>query len=720
MNKFLKPYRTKSKTEYNFLCLFGKKWNIPVDQLDSFWTFFSHAKVPEKCGFVFRPNKCGLQPVFIDVDLHFNEETEITDKQCITFSEECCFAAQEIRGDVEFDVAIVRKQTGYFKKLSTGTVYKNGFHIYMFGEMKLTLPQNRTLRSKIMGFVQEHFPTTINDSANIIDAALTERKNGLCLITTVKNKNTGGQYQCILRATYKSGFWNERDAEWCLQNQINLLQDVYHFLKKPKQKLLQEAQVAPQIVTAPTANDADNMFNLKKFREALGEGWRPRHSDESYQDLMFFLIKQKFEPKETATFLNEWWHETSSENQRFLEKYEPQDVTVGVGSIVQILKNCAANPWNRNEIFGRKIYEFYNEYTVFTRNIHCLTDVHNFLSDTVKYAFKNKVYLWQIKVSGEVDNIATEISKNAPFSGQDDFIVTLYPTKSELREKLSELPQITPEIQQILDTIDSTSVPRLVVRVANTVPTLKLTRETPMSKILKNAQLRCIIPRFTSLDFVPYTTVDPTDKHTINTFSGFPLQPYLPKRVVNIEDTLLYRYFVDVWGSVNTVTQKHYVCPVLEDLWNRFAFRIQYPAIRSEKLTILRSDAQGLGKSFIFQIWNMLLGSELTVFHINLKSYITNFNMNNSSRMIHFIDDLNSCSRASVCSRCVRRKNKSTRRKGKNQLRFKNSQIFGSQEMRSRRCPSKDVTGGKLCSKLTKRGRGNSICFHNSPKRCVI
>jgi hypothetical protein len=400
-------------------------------------------------------------------------------------------------------------------------------------------------------------------------------------------------------------------------------------------------------------NVSSNTFHLKAFLKSMPTNWIP--SNEHYKTILMFLVKHKFPAKSTSEYLNKRWNYTGNETYNFLCKYEDVDITVGVGSMIDILKNNADKEWDERIIFPRKKSIYYNEFTKLTGKTCYMHEVETFLRDIVKFSFKDKKFVWKILINARLDNVCIQMSKHPPFSGTDDFYINLFPSKAELHKKITKLipkkvlssdPQFVwyGKLRKIIKEINEgkKNIKELLALCEDIISVESLCTHKQMEKLLTHTHLQLKIPRFTCINFVPYVYEDPTRSlNIINTFSGFPLLKYTPTQKIDVKETLLYEYFRDVWGGGK-------VDDVVEDMWNRFSWRITNPNIRSERITILRSEKQGLGKSFCAQIWKALLSDELVQFHINLKSYVQDFNIHNNSKLIHFCDDLQSCTRAQV------------------------------------------------------------------------
>jgi hypothetical protein len=83
----------------------------------------------------------------------------------------------------------------------------------------------------------------------------------------------------------------------------------------------------------------------------------------------------------------------------------------------------------------------------------------------------------------------------------------------------------------------------------------------------------------------------------------------------------------------------------LAELLDRVAFKLQYPSVRTGRIHTISALEQGIGKSAFFRFLSMVFSSKYCVFHDNLDTYLSRFNWHMHSKLIHFIDDLQGCTK---------------------------------------------------------------------------
>ena len=145
-----------------------------------------------------------------------------------------------------------------------------------------------------------------------------------------------------------------------------------------------EEEVSSSGITTPTQSE----FNLDKFLAAL-EGWVPKHSDGTYQQIVYYCLSQKLDQVETCTKCNAAWNYSDRETEKMMENAQrPESGEVGKGSMVRILVLYATKEWNERDIFGRQYY-FHNEAKMFDEpdRIWSEKEIEDFVNDVYSYTW---------------------------------------------------------------------------------------------------------------------------------------------------------------------------------------------------------------------------------------------------------------------------------------------------------------------------------------------
>ena len=126
LKSFLEEYRIKDKARRNFVCLRKStglfrqgSFFIPANKQDDLWELWRKAApsfTETNCPtLVYRPPERTVQPLQIDIDLRFEQETLVPVNLHFRFAEKLARKIVEIVGHtVEFYV--ITKDTGYFKE----------------------------------------------------------------------------------------------------------------------------------------------------------------------------------------------------------------------------------------------------------------------------------------------------------------------------------------------------------------------------------------------------------------------------------------------------------------------------------------------------------------------------------------------------------------------------------------------------------------------------
>jgi len=116
------------------------------------------------------------------------------------------------------------------------------------------------------------------------------------------------------------------------------------------------------------------------------------------------------------------------------------------------------------------------------------------------------------------------------------------------------------------------------------------------------------------------------------------MESYTPQKIINVEDTLTWKYLCNVFGWSEKYNDR------VAELLDRVAWKLQNPAQRSNKIHVIYSATQGIGKSAFSKFLRLIFGKSLCVFHSSLRSYMPKFDMHLSSKMVHFVDDIQGAS----------------------------------------------------------------------------
>jgi len=636
---------------YNLVSLNGGKYNILPSERAQFFSLYKSAAEKftqnNHCAFVYRPPKRERQPLYIDVDIKTKAEigvhTDLHHRLAVQI-------AKLIDTEGSVDYMLVQKPTGYWKTLKNKDtnehVYCTGSHI-LFPRSDITLDRAETIRNSARSYISEIFRDIdlANGEEDVLDKRVTSRANGLMFLYDYKRKGCGGQYQVKLVGSIEGenhSFCEYKGDEYLEHLDMEM---IYGFAFQAEQLAEIPSQTKQKTISGEKLN-----FNLDLYMAALGH-WIP--PQELYVKLVMFFANTNISPEYTAELCNQHWappgHQRN-ETLNMLYKYKGNS-TVTRGTAQWILQQHATNPYNLKAIFPEKVFLHYNDYTSFVGKLNRRRDINDFLRQTVGYIFKGKKFVWKTytvvrdKHGQVIKNEVTNMSKNPPFIKSDDLRVQVFPLRSDLIDALeckvsvrtkdkNEIKLYT-EIHEVLNTAAVCPIEELYEKTTKLLehkcpkPEYKL-----MSKFVTDLHLSHEIIRYSDVVFKPFPGKNAyTDKTVLNTFSGFPFEWYTPTKQIDVKQTHIWKFLVDVYGS-------GHAGPLLDHVLNIFAHLVQKPHIRSERITAILSIGEGTGKSTVFHILKMLLSAQYCKFHASLTPYLDRFNITNLGKLIHWCDDI--------------------------------------------------------------------------------
>ena len=647
LRDFLNACRSKKGGAYNAVSLKGGSYYIPPTKRSVFYDLWKEAlaeMTETNCvPLVFRPLSAESEcPLLIDVDIKTKHEP------CHNAEMHAKLAVRIARklGD-EQAFLIVQKPRPYrvFMPSLKQEIWKSGCHIY-FPESRISLEKARSLREYAIHKLPKCYDfEMLNAPEDVIDEAIIERKNGLLLAGSFKGEDKGGRYNvschgCIQGDEVQCVFY-EDDLEW---TEDIPMAGIYDFsfeperakpVKKPKSKPKKKA------VKPPKMGNTRYHIDLGLFLAAVGD-WVP--SNDEYKRLCMYLANCDIGPSEAGHQCNAAWNpgaDKLGETEAFIRKYRGQSC-VGPIVVEQILRRHGQGEYIVDDILRRTKYEFYNQYTEFTRGIHETNEVARFLKDVVVFSFNELKYVWKMYQTKRDKNgntqreIHVKISSHAPFSGDDNVMLELFPSKKLVLKALKDIE--SEAAKTLMEQVPMLSERELYKRAGRLV-TLEPV-ELMMGKLLRHLHQKHHLRRYERFEFRPFAGArDPmSDQNVLNTFPGFYLERYTPSRTVDVKQTKIYEYIRYVMA--------HDADDLCEYIINMVAHLVQFPDVRPERLFILKSFCQGNGKSTWAKFLAAVLGHNLVTFHSNLDRLITNFNIMNVLKLILFVDDISAATKS--------------------------------------------------------------------------
>ena len=658
---FLRSHR--STGEYNFVSLKGGKYHIKSEHSEKFIDLYCQA-IPyfteqNATSLAWRKPDIDYLPLIFDIDLQVKENIKLTNEVFIELAKMFMFyVSTEIMEGM--GVVLTRKQQCYPKQTKQGIVFKTGFHMFIFGVLvtkEVALKIRNIIIPELETYVEER-KYIVNTAEDILDKLVCPfGKNGMLMLQDYKpSHNTGKNYSIFFRGTYipAKDDWNN-PTEFEPHQTVKLLCDMRNLFwgwlwQVPEWKKFGELKKNDAIGDIKVMKYNPNIFNLKLFLELTADHI-PNNSE--YLQIVMYCASVQIPVDQVTQLCNTAWKpKDKSETERVYKSFKKRGVNRG--SLVRYLTIHSKEPFILEDIWKERVTRMYNDYKDFTDvdKIYYLGEIETFLTDTIVYVFSIKKFSWQYvltkrdKHGNAIQEIQRCISKEAPFMGSDNFAVTIYPTKPELLKVLENaipkkinasdkkmLQKIT-AINKLIEEFQILTNKVALERTKSILEKIPEPKVIDIARIIKRLQMSCKLKRYTNLTFRPYTDqIDPTPELTLNTFSGFLLDRYIPQKHIDVKTTQIWVYFYDVFGWADPKMK------MMDYILDFVAFMIQFPAQRSERLIGIISKKQGTGKSFFFRILQMIFQGYCS-FHDSLDTLLQRFNIENNSMKVHWCDDI--------------------------------------------------------------------------------
>ena len=468
---FLKQIHV-SEGEYNFVSLRGGKYQVSREASKKFLElyckaapFFTEDNAPS---LAWKTPNTDYLPLIFDVDLHIAEDVTFSNETFIELAKIIMYHVSCEIKDTGMGIVLTRKQHCYRKKTDKGFVFKTGIHMFVFGVL-VSKPLALHIRDIILAgpflplFLEKH--NILNPANDVLDKSVCPcGKNGLLMLADYKGqKNTGKSYSIFFRATYNysTDGWNH-PKEYLPEQTAALLSDLRYVLwgwlwTPPKWKTFGEGiQMidAPKNLIPPPGgaeNETDSTqseFNLEHFLGAL-KGWIPKHSDKSYQQIVYFCRSQGLDPAFVGQTCNAAWNYTDDETENMMRNaMRPDSGEVGKASMIRLLQLHATQEWDERDIFGKQ-YFYHNEAKMFDEpgRVWGRKEIEDFVSDVYSYCWGDGrtqfIYKEQrTKRFGEKHYTATNIviSDSLPFSdAKSDKLILMNGSLKDLKKEVRRL-----------------------------------------------------------------------------------------------------------------------------------------------------------------------------------------------------------------------------------------------------------------------------------------
>jgi len=415
-------------------------------------------------------------------------------------------------------------------------------------------------------------------------------------------------------------------------------------------------------------------FNLERFIKAFPAKWIP--GNEEYKKIVYFISNMEVDPATTCQLLNKAWGEPPSNRETETMLRKAGDSKIGIGSMVGILDRYAKPNWDRDFIFGNtpkdRAFTYFNDMEQFANfnKVSQMKDVLKFYSDVIQYTWGNGQTRFVYKETHEIRDYDRPIqvvnvcvtTKN-PFNEFSDRIVKCNLSTKELIAQISkELKKPTKPKEATAEEADEYN--KELVFYKKTTALIKKTRKKPVEENIKalNAALKEILgseaskehqlsalfkkfhqqgrlDRYYDFTCVPYSLHgDPTAKHTLNVFTGFPLAKVNDYTQVDVMKTSIWKWIWIVWA--NRTQYK------MDWLLNAIATKLQRPHEKLNKFIVAYSEKTGSGKTTMRFFLQALTGIDTVFFCESMKNLTGDFTSQQLGKQWCIIDDIEKFSKS--------------------------------------------------------------------------
>jgi hypothetical protein len=603
-------------------------------------------------------------PLHIDLDLRIKKTSicpRVPDSVFMECAQQLLMILNSVIGNKKLKVVLTRRSGPYRKKTSED-IFASGFHIYI---SNVTLADSQKVEFRTKCLADPYWydvlvaglgegQQLVNPPEDVLDESVGKTSSLIVIGCNKPNlKNKVSAHYIFYFDEWRNAWFGDYDKSlpfgWQFQSK-NTLAEYTNCLRRIYKWIFKPVPNTPGTPTTPEYVSLQNkmkgsMFNLEYFLEKC-ENVKEDFTHSEWKQLVFYCRSSGLDEGSVCERLNSYFQpKDRRENSRLWNSWKGvEDITTG--SIVRMISKYCSD-WDTDTLFPVQQFLLYNEVLELSKGIHTFTDVCKQLKMFLVYVASDKLFAYRrrtftLSQKGEtIIDTKLVIDVVPPFIKSDDFNVTVYPTLEKvmkakrklMREMKGEKAQkFGEEVTLLLQSskTDKQRYEKLTHKLG-----LKTEKQT-VSGIIKNLHLDNQLRRYECCTFTPFSGKVPvTHEATLQLFTGFHLEQVCGINTP-VEETLLWKYFEIVWAhNGKEPAQKQYIFDVL-------AHMIQFPRTRSERLYTLYSEEQGTGKSFAFEVFKALLGDNYCRFYDLMDNYVCRFNINNHSRLIHFLDDVES------------------------------------------------------------------------------
>ena len=651
--KFLSTCRTQSNT-YNFMSLRGGKYLIRDEKffklLNQNYVKFSQK---DALPLVFRGPRQTIAPFYMDIDFRrANNEFRIPNSTYINMTQEFLMKLKEVTGATEYwDVIITRRVAAYWKEKQK--CFADGFHV-IIPHLQVTPEIMCKFRTALLAdnywqsFYADYY--VINEPKDIIDDAITKRKNGLILLGLNKlaMKNCCCTPHYVMYCDKWRVDWVNNDEPlsygWQFASKdantkyLELIKSMYLWALTHDYDQAVPTQPVEIVSSEVQKSTKDITFDLKEFLRVT-KGWVPNESD--YKQICMFMQTQNLDPRGCNRLCNEAWGYTNEETKRIIDNYDGSQVTRA--SMIRLL-NLYAKEWDESKIFIRpplKKFSTFNDILDVKNHTWSDSELSNIFRNVFIQTWgenDSRIFYKEIAVQ-RVGNTNLHITKwviaTSPFAKYDRYVDKTV-SKDEMVEFLDELKpnkKLTAlqmkTFFKLIEDLKQLPEQELLKEVA--VRGMKVTHKSKLSTEFEKCVLNDNLQTFRTFDSEPFLYEDKTPSDTLNIWQRNPLLDYEYKHRVDLTKTRTWHWFHTILCNddphkISWLTQYHHekVCNAKQKI---------------EKLLLFFSEETSTGKSSHQHFFASIAGGHTTIKFDDITCLLKEKNAELLNRLVVYFDD---------------------------------------------------------------------------------
>ena len=314
-------------------------------------------------------------------------------------------------------------------------------------------------------------------------------------------------------------------------------------------------------------------------------------------------------------------------------------------STIQYIFTRNGIDWKDTKAWKIPKYCTYNDYEAFIAvkgKTWFRHEFEEFIRETISFVAEKRLFVFTVRIfeedahGNQIPTLTTKMDADCPFTKTDAFKVRMWPDNEALKECLAKAKENMAEatFNSLMSELDGPPSLETINKLKRSGVSVKPEFKNSAS-LVRNAHQFGLLPRYIRADFRPYLITDPCPNGVYNLFRGFPLYN-LPRKGAPMDRDGFAKTITGEWLRDVIAGGEE---DVFEYLINYFTFTLQYPQIRAERVFILMSEVQGIGKSSMLYWFHALYGQLLVCVCAEMSHLNASFNGFQQAKKIIFVDD---------------------------------------------------------------------------------